>query len=219
VLDTVLYETNCSPQAARDRLGAFKFSGEDVFKRVADLSGGEKSRLKLCLLMGAAVNLLILDEPTNHLDIVSKEALENSLSEYDGTILFVSHDRYFIRKIATSCLVIDEGSVTYYPDGYKDYIDTAKKETAKEEEKTKKEVPLKERKQKPKYNLKKLEDEISSMEELLEEKRALRFEEEYYQDMNKMRELDEEIDEIHNKIHALEEQWEEAMQEEEEKNK
>jgi ATP-binding cassette subfamily F protein 3 len=222
--NTVLEELwNENPEmdlyTVRSILGAFLFSADEVFKEVNVLSGGEKVRLSLAKLMLKKANFLILDEPTNHLDIVSKEALENSLSEYDGTILFVSHDRYFIRKIATSCLVIDEGSVTYYPDGYKDYIDTAKKETAKEEEKTKKEVPLKERKQKPKYNLRKLEDEISSMEELLEEKRALRFEEEYYQDMNKMRELDEEIDEIHNKIHALEEQWEEAMQEEEEKNK
>ncbi|MBQ6559396.1 MAG: ABC-F type ribosomal protection protein [Erysipelotrichaceae bacterium] len=222
--NTVLEELwNENPQmdlyTVRSILGAFLFSADEVFKEVNVLSGGEKVRLSLAKLMLKKANFLILDEPTNHLDIVSKEALENSLSEYDGTILFVSHDRYFIKKIATSCLVIDNGSVTYYPDGYKDYIDTNKKEEIRQEEKTKKEVPLKELKQKPKYNLKKLEADISAMEQLLEEKRALRFEEEYYQDMNKMRELDEEIDEIHNRIHALEEQWEEAMLEEEEKNK
>jgi ATP-binding cassette subfamily F protein 3 len=146
--------------------------------------------------------------------------LESSLSDYEGTILFVSHDRYFIRKIATSCLVIDKDKVTYYPDGYKDYIDVKVKEELAEQKNEKKEkVPLKQLKQKPKYNLARLENEISLMEDILEDKRALRYEPEYYQDMNKMAELDDEIDEIHNQIHALEEKWEEAMLYEEEKNK
>ena len=201
----------------RSILGAFLFSADEVFKEVNVLSGGEKVRLSLAKLMMKKANFLILDEPTNHLDIVSKEALENALSEYDGTILFVSHDRYFIKKIATSCLVIDEDKVTYYPDGYKDYIDVKVKEEKKEEVKENK--PLKEIKQKPKYNISRLENEISLMEDILEDKRALRYEPEYYQDMNKMRELDEEIDDIHNQIHALEEKWEEAMRFEEEKNR
>lgn len=201
----------------RSVLGAFLFSADEVFKEVNVLSGGEKVRLSLAKLMMKKANFLILDEPTNHLDIISKEALENALSEYDGTILFVSHDRYFIKKIATSCLVIDEDKVTYYPDGYKDYIDVKVKEESKEEVKENK--PLKEIKQKPKYNIARLENEISLMEDILEDKRALRFEPEYYQDMNRMKELDEEIDDIHNQIHALEEKWEEAMRFEEEKNK
>ena len=201
----------------RSVLGAFLFSADEVFKEVNVLSGGEKVRLSLAKLMMKKANFLILDEPTNHLDIISKEALENALSEYDGTILFVSHDRYFIKKIATSCLVIDEDKVTYYPDGYKDYIDVKVKEESKEEVKETK--PLKEIKQKPKYNIARLENEISLMEDILEDKRALRFEPEYYQDMNRMKELDEEIDDIHNQIHALEEKWEEAMRFEEEKNK
>ncbi len=201
----------------RSVLGAFLFSADEVFKEVSVLSGGEKVRLSLAKLMMKKANFLILDEPTNHLDIVSKEALENALSEYDGTILFVSHDRYFIKKIATSCLLINEDKVTYYPDGYKDYIDVKIKEEKKEEVKENK--PLKEIKQKPKYNISRLENEISLMEDILEDKRALRYEPEYYQDMNKMKELDEEIDDIHNQIHALEEKWEEAMRFEEEKNK
>ena len=201
----------------RSVLGAFLFSADEVFKEVNVLSGGEKVRLSLAKLMMKKANFLILDEPTNHLDIISKEALENALSEYDGTILFVSHDRYFIKKIATSCLVIDEDKVTYYPDDYKDYIDVKVKEESKEEVKENK--PLKEIKQKPKYNIARLENEISLMEDILEDKRALRFEPEYYQDMNRMKELDEEIDDIHNQIHALEEKWEEAMRFEEEKNK
>ena len=203
----------------RSVLGAFLFTADEVFKEVNVLSGGEKVRLSLAKLMLKKANFLILDEPTNHLDIISKEALENALNEYDGTILFVSHDRYFIKKIATSCLVIDEDKVTYYPDGYKDYIDVKVKEEIKEEKEKKETKPLKEIKQKPKYNISRLENEISLMEDILEDKRALRYEPEYYQDMKKMAELDDEIDEIHNKIHALEEKWEEALKFEEEKNK
>ena len=202
----------------RSVLGAFQFSADEVFKEVNVLSGGEKVRLSLAKLMLKKANFLVLDEPTNHLDILSKEALENALNEYDGIILFVSHDRYFIKKIATSCLVIEDDKVSYYPDGYKDYIDVKVKEELNNKEKEIKEVtPLKELKKKPKYNIKKLEEEISRMEELLESKRDLRYEPEYYQDMNRMRELDEEIDDIHNQIHALEEKWEEAMIEEDNK--
>ena len=203
----------------RSVLGAFLFTADEVFKEVNVLSGGEKVRLSLAKLMLKKANFLVLDEPTNHLDIISKEALESALNEYDGTILFVSHDRYFIRKIATACLVIGKDKVEYYPDGYKDYIDTKVKRQLNEQKEEKTETPLKQLKQKPKYNIKKLENEISLMEDILEDKRALRYEPEYYQDMKKMAELDDEIDEIHNQIHALEEKWEEAMKEEEEKTK
>ena len=203
----------------RSTLGAFLFTADEVFKEVSVLSGGEKVRLSLAKLMLKKANFLILDEPTNHLDILSKEALENALNEYDGTILFVSHDRYFIKKIATSCLVINDGDTTYYPDGYKDYIDAKKvNEEINKENEVKDNVPLKQLKNKPKYNIGRLENEISLMEDILEDKRALRYEPEYYQDMNKMKELDEEIDDIHNQIHALEQKWEEAMLEQEEKN-
>ena len=200
----------------RSVLGAFLFTSDEVFKDVSVLSGGEKVRLSLAKLMMQQANFLILDEPTNNLDIISKEALEDSLKQYDGTILFVSHDRYFIKEIATSCLVIDKDKVTYYPDGYKDYIDVKKKEEIKEEKKIEK-VELKVVKNRPKYNLKKIEQEIDDLEKLLEEKRDLRFEPEYYQDQLKMKELDEEIDDIHNKIHAATETWEKAMEESENK--
>ena len=197
----------------RSTLGAFLFSSDEVFKEVSVLSGGEKVRLELAKLMLKNANFLILDEPTNNLDIVSKEALEKALQNYDGTILFVSHDRYFIKQVATSCLVVSDGKVTYYEDGYKDYIDTNKKVENKEAVKEK--VDLKVVKARPKYNLRKIEEEISDLENLLEEKRALRFEPEYYQDSRRMQELDEEIDDIHNKIHAAEEKWEIAMEESE----
>ena len=201
----------------RSVLGAFLFSSDEVFKEVSVLSGGEKVRLGLAKLMLKNANFLLLDEPTNNLDIVSKEALEASLKDYDGTILFVSHDRYFIKEVATSILLIQDGKAIYYPDGYKDYIDLKVKEE-KEEKKTEK-VDLKVVKARPKYNLKKLEDEISNLENLLEEKRALRYEPEYYQDSRRMQELDEEIDDIHNLIHAAEEKWEIAMEESEKNGK
>ena len=112
-LDTMLYDCRCTPQEARDRLAAFGFQGESVMTPVGVLSGGERSRLKLCMLMGSDINLLILDEPTNHLDIASREWMEDALSDYEQTLIFVSHDRYFIDKFATRILYFNEdGTVT-----------------------------------------------------------------------------------------------------------
>jgi ATPase subunit of ABC transporter with duplicated ATPase domains len=111
VLDTLIYEAELTPQSARNRLGAFKFSGEDVFKPVSVLSGGEKSRLRLCILMNDCINLLILDEPTNHLDINSREWIEGALEEYEEALLFVSHDRYFIDRFATRIWELKGGSI------------------------------------------------------------------------------------------------------------
>lgn len=119
--DTMLYEKNCTPQSARDRLGAFLFSGEDVFKTVGTLSGGEQSRLRLCMLMDEKINLLILDEPTNHLDIASREWVECAVDEYEGTLIFVSHDRYFIDKFATRVWELEDGKIRDFPCGYAKY--------------------------------------------------------------------------------------------------
>ena len=119
--DTMLYECRATPQEARDRLAAFKFTGEDVFKRVADLSGGELSRLRLCMLMGSGVNLLILDEPTNHLDIASREWIEQALADYDGTLLFVSHDRWFIDAFASRVWELDGGRFSDFAGGFEEY--------------------------------------------------------------------------------------------------
>ncbi len=119
--DTMLYEKNCTPQSARDRLGAFLFSGEDVFKTVGTLSGGEQSRLRLCMLMDDKINLLILDEPTNHLDIASREWVECAIDEYEGTLLFVSHDRYFVDKFATRIWELEDGTIKDYPCSYAKY--------------------------------------------------------------------------------------------------
>ncbi len=119
--DTMLYEKNCTPQTARDRLGAFLFSGEDVFKSVGNLSGGEKSRLRLCMLMDEKINLLILDEPTNHLDIASREWIEAAIEEFEGVLLFVSHDRYFIEKFAERIWVLEDQQIRDYKCGYTKY--------------------------------------------------------------------------------------------------
>ena len=109
-------------QAARNHLALFQFKGEDVFKRVEDLSGGEKRRLALAKLVLDKANFLILDEPTNHLDLRSIEALENALVSYDGTLLFVSHDRYFVNKIADRLLLLSpEGRLTPFEGKYEDY--------------------------------------------------------------------------------------------------
>ena len=119
--DTMLYEKNCSPQMARDRLGAFMFQGEDVFKTVGTLSGGEQSRLRLCMLMDEKINLLILDEPTNHLDIASREWVEAAIEEFEGVLLFVSHDRYFIEKFAERIWLLEDGQIRDFPCGYAKY--------------------------------------------------------------------------------------------------
>ena len=119
--DTMLYEKNCTPQVARDRLGAFLFQGEDVFKKVCELSGGEQSRLRLCMLMDERINLLILDEPTNHLDIASREWIEAAIEEFDGVLLFVSHDRYFIEKFAERIWLLEDGKIRDFKCGYEKY--------------------------------------------------------------------------------------------------
>ena len=119
--DTMLYEKNCTPQTARDRLGAFLFQGEDVFKTVGTLSGGEQSRLRLCMLMDEKINLLILDEPTNHLDIASREWVEAAIEEFEGVLLFVSHDRYFIEKFAERIWALEDGVIRDYKCGYSKY--------------------------------------------------------------------------------------------------
>ncbi len=119
--DTMLYEKNCTPQVARDRLGAFLFQGEDVFKSVGNLSGGEQSRLRLCMLMDEKINLLILDEPTNHLDIASREWVEAAIEEFEGALLFVSHDRYFIEKFAERIWLLEDGGIRDFKCGYSKY--------------------------------------------------------------------------------------------------
>lgn len=122
LVDTMLYDLDCTPQSARNRLASFKFRGEDVFKPVSALSGGEQSRLRLCMLMDAKINLLILDEPTNHLDIQSREWIEEAVEEYEGNLLFVSHDRYFIDRFATRIWMLENGHITDFKGTYQEYL-------------------------------------------------------------------------------------------------
>ena len=144
--DTMLYEKNCTPQVARDRLGAFMFQGEDVFKQVKNLSGGEQSRLRLCMLMDEKINFLILDEPTNHLDIASREWIEAAIEEFEGVLLFVSHDRYFIEKFAERIWLLEDGKLRDFKCGYSKYRSILEHEAAAKpavaaEPKPKKEKP------------------------------------------------------------------------------
>ena len=169
--DTMLYEKNCTPQVARDRLGAFLFQGEDVFKSVGNLSGGEQSRLRLCMLMDEKINLLILDEPTNHLDIASREWIEAAIEEFEGVLLFVSHDRYFIEKFAERIWLLEDGTIRDFKCGYTKYRSIIEHEAAAKmpvvaAPKPKKEKPKGGTKESDKL-VRRLEREIEKQEQLI----------------------------------------------------
>ena len=136
LLDTMLYELDCTAQTARNRLAAFKFRGEDVFKSVSVLSGGEQSRLRLCMLMDEEINLLVLDEPTNHLDIDSREWIEEAVEAYEGALLFVSHDRYFINRFATRIWELENGVITDYPVSFPRYREIKERERREAQERS-----------------------------------------------------------------------------------
>ena len=167
--DTMLYEKNCTPQVARDRLGQFLFQGEDVFKQVENLSGGEKSRLRLCMLMDEKINLLILDEPTNHLDIASREWVEAAIEEFEGVLLFVSHDRYFIEKFAERIWLLEDGGIRDFRCGYSKYRSILEHEAAAK-------VPVvaevKPKKEKPKGGTKEQDKLVRRLEREIEKQEA-----------------------------------------------
>ena len=151
----------------RSALGAFLFTGEDVFKPVNALSGGEKVRLELCKIFQRKPNFLILDEPTNHMDIIGKETLEKILKEYTGTILFVSHDRYFIKQVASSVLVFEEDRVQLYPHGYEYYLEQAAKKAIEQKTQIIREVKEKKSYTTPGKEKAKREAKIRKLEENL----------------------------------------------------
>lgn len=203
---------------ARSALGAFLFSGEDVFKTVDMLSGGEKVRLALCKIFRRKPNFLILDEPTNHMDILSKEALENILTQYEGTLIFVSHDRYFIKKVAHQILSFEGGTTKLYKFGYDEFInaqaklkltadDTRENSPVKAPKKTFT-TPLKEKSRREKA-LKKAEETVEKLEaelSLLEEQLA---DENIQSDYIRLGELQSEIADITSQLEEAMLKWEE----------
>ena len=212
--DTMLYEKNCTPQVARDRLGQFLFSGEDVFKTVGTLSGGEQSRLRLCMLMDEKINLLILDEPTNHLDIASREWIEAAIEEFEGVLLFVSHDRYFIEKFAERIWLLEDGGIRDFRCGYQKYRSILEHEAA-----AKAVVPAapKPKKEKPRGGTKENDKLIRRLEREIEkqEKVVAEFDGKIdaasadYQELTRLLEEKEEAEML---LLDLMEQWEKAQE-------
>ena len=213
LLDTMLYELDCTAQTARNRLASFKFRGEDVFKPVSALSGGEQSRLRLCMLMDEKINLLILDEPTNHLDIQSREWIEEAVEEYEGNLLFVSHDRYFIDRFATRVWVLEDGQVTAFRGSYGEY-------RAARERKQAQAVPAPaaapaEKKEKPRRpgGTKNLEKEVAAAERAVAKAEEQMYElglqiEEAASDYLKLQELYEQREALEEEILKLYGTWE-----------
>ena len=208
--DTMLYDCRCQPQEARDRLAAFGFRGEDVFKPVGALSGGEKSRLKLCMLMGSDINLLILDEPTNHLDIASREWMEDALADYEQTLLFVSHDRWFIEKFADRIWALEDGEITDFRGSWREFCAWKERQNALQQAAPKPQKKKEERKPRVPNSdrlIAKTEREIARLEEQLA---ALESEaEQYASDYQKLMELEARKETLNDALISLYEKWEE----------
>ena len=211
LIDTLIYEKNVTPQTARNRLGRFQFCGDDQFKLVSKLSGGEKSRLRLCELMYDKLNMLVLDEPTNHLDILSREWIEEAVEGFTGTLLFVSHDRYFVSRFANRIIVLMDGEMIDFTGNYEEYLAFRAKKAAEKAAsiapKVKKEKPKQKGGTKPlEKKIAKLEREIADMEE-----KSAAIDEQMVQassDPGKLMELSEQKDELETILMERMEQWE-----------
>ncbi len=222
VIDEVWDEyPNMTQTQIRNALAVFLFRGEDVFKEIHKLSGGERARVELVKLMLKSVNLLIMDEPTNHLDIESREALENALSDYDGTMLMVSHDRYFINKLADRILYLTPNGIESH-DG--DYDSFSSRIVTKTEKKTtnnaldyKEQKRLEAEKRKTVNRFKKVEDEIARLEEEIEKLNIEMAKPEYSSDFTKLAELSQKAEEKNTEMERLMEEWEQLQLEIEEK--
>ncbi len=206
---------NDDPLQIRKTLGAFQFTGDDVFKQIKLLSGGEKVRLGLCKILKQSPNLLLLDEPTNHLDIIGKENLEELLSAYQGTILFVSHDRYFINKIADSLLIFEDDKITYFRGNYQEYTNLRQQELQKRtDRKGVQTKSLKLPKEKPKNNnplIKKVEKEIEKLETSKKEIEKTMLEKDVYSDYLKMNELQAKLQVIDESLTKKLQEWEDLF--------
>ena len=225
VLDELWNDFRLTPEVEiRNRLGAFLFSGDDVKKSVGMLSGGEKARLLLAKLSMENNNFLILDEPTNHLDIDSKEVLENALIDFDGTLLFVSHDRYFINRVATQVLELSENGSTLYLGDYDYYVDKKAELVASQSEEA---VAVKQEKEVPSVNdyqaqkesqkeLRKLMRQIENLETEIEEletqSQAISEQMLETNDAEKLMELQAELDKISHRQEEAMLEWEELSE-------
>lgn len=211
LLDTMLYECRCTPQQARNRLASFGFRGENVFNLVRSLSGGERSRLKLCIIMGSEINFLILDEPTNHLDIASREWIEDALYDYENALLFVSHDRYFIQKFATRIWAMDNGSIKDFQgtfEEYRNYLERQKVyrkyDPAPEKKKKDYRAPARQVQNRTRQ-IEKTEKEINRLESRLKELSAIA--DTYGSDYQKLMEIEAQRGDLKQRLDALYEEW------------
>ena len=213
---------NLTTTQIRNILGSFLFSGDDAFKKIKVLSGGEKGRLQLCKILKKGPNLLFLDEPTNHMDIVGKESLENILKEYKGTLIFVSHDRYFVNKIADSLLIFEKNKVTYFNGNYEEYTrkrmeqeekindQINKKETINSRNSGQKENSyfLNKEKSKTKNKISKIEREIEQIESEKNQIEEQMQDKEICTDYLKLKELQENLQKLNEEIENKMEEWE-----------
>ena len=214
LVDTMIYDQDCSTQTARNRLAAFNFRGEDVFKPVSALSGGEQSRLRLCMLMDEQINLLILDEPTNHLDIASREWIEEAVADYEGNLLFVSHDRYFIKQFATRIWMLEDGCITDFKGTFEEF--RAARERAKNQAAAPVKVePEKPKKEKPKRpgGTKELEKQVAAAERAVAKAEERQYElslkaEEVASNYLELQKVYDEQKELEEEIAALYTKWE-----------
>ena len=212
LVDTMLYDLDCTAQTARNRLASFKFRGEDVFKPVSALSGGEQSRLRLCMLMDSKINLLILDEPTNHLDIQSREWIEEAVEDYEGNLLFVSHDRYFIDRFATRIWMLEDGQITDFKGTYQEY-QAAKERGKRAEVAPAAQVPEKKDRPKRPGGTKNLEKEVNAAERAVAaaEERMYDLEQEIQEasaDYLRLQELYEQREALEDELAHLYAEWE-----------
>ena len=206
----------------RTLLGTFLFTGEDVFKKIKVLSGGERGRLQLCKVLKKQPNVLLLDEPTNHMDILGKESLENILKEYTGTLIFVSHDRYFVNKLADCILEFDNGRVTFYNKNYQEYLEykennikeqeEAKIVNKKEKNKNTNQYFIEKEKNKIKNKINKIEREIEQKEDEIKKIEKEMANDEISSDYLKLNELQNDIQKINADIEEKMKEWENLNQ-------
>lgn len=215
------YNKDLTELQARSALGSFLFKGEDVYKDLSVLSGGEKVRLQLCKILYNKPNFLILDEPTNHMDIASKEHLEDILTEYKGTIIFVSHDRYFVEKIADELIVFEDDDATYYPFNYDEYLEKIKKKAPIVETKKVKKIvekaKIKEDKREKKVSrekeLQSIENDIIKHESRIATLNQELFSSDVINDFNKINSIQSKIDNLNQELVELNNKWEQLTDE------